>query len=144
MGLIKFLKSKFSKNKLRSSSFPVSFHQATRSEKVGILILVDITKGNKAFLQEVIAALNISPKCMTEGDILQIDYSFGIEYLDGINKKFDLIMDLISRKDVKVESILYAELNHGKILIQEILNKMDKISLNVSKRKGRDSHGRSK
>jgi hypothetical protein len=101
------------------------FGEVTRRENVNIKITALVTKKNRRFLENVEKLFKLPHAII--GDVYKIDYNFNLDYLDDINKRFDAIISLMARKDVKIEKISYSELNHGKILIQELLNKLNKM-----------------
>jgi len=135
MSIVSYFKSKLKKDKCgtEDNPIPIYFHAVTRKENVAFQISVIVTKENKELVQEALAAVGSSFPAR-EGDTVRIDYSFVIDYLNGINKKFDTIMELLERKDTILESVSLSELNHGKVLIYEMLSRIDKIQRKLVKR----------
>jgi len=136
MRIIKYLKSKFKKDKLGTVPIPVYFHTVTREEKLTIHVAAAITEKNRDYLQSKLVALG-STQCLRDVHSVEFIYRFDIQYLDGVNSRFESLIELLERKDVVVESASLSELNHGKALIYEMLSAISKVQMKLLKRERR-------
>jgi hypothetical protein len=96
----------------------------TREEKVTITLQASVTKASKRMLTAQLKVLG-QPLVVKEGDTVAVSYDFAIDYLDGIDKRFQAIFKLLESGHVDIKSVNYRELKHGRILLQDLLRKMD-------------------
>ena len=107
--------------------------EETRKETVKISVEVLADKENLVYLQGLKDTFKLA-SCVEVDDIFSLDYTFDVSYLNGINRRFELLLDLLNQKNADVKKVSYVELAHGKILLQEILNKIEAVSLAIGKK----------
>jgi len=98
----------------------------SREEKITINIKLDISDNNRDIINKSINILENQSEIslLKSGHEVSIDYIFSIDYLNGINKRFEAILNIMNLEDIKIE-IGYKELKYGKILLKNLLDKID-------------------
>lgn len=101
-----------------------------RSEKFAIKLEFNGKVIPEELLEKALLAFGISPLLMRDGDTLDLNYDFNIEYRNVVYK-FNLLLELFQYASiVKVDT---KELNYGKSLIQELLCKLEQIEKKYQK-----------
>lgn len=101
----------------------------SREEKVSINLFASVTEDSLPFLSTQMELLKQKVRPLRDGDTVQIKYDFDLDYMNGIDKRFEVICNLLQSDSVQIKSVSYSELNHGRILLQDLLNKIDIICL---------------
>ncbi len=100
----------------------------TRNEKVNIVLSASVTESSRrAIVKNVKDALRTS--ALIDGDKVIIDYSFDIEYWNHVDEHFQAVLTLLECPDISVKAASYAELRHGSILLKQLLEKLDSITV---------------
>jgi hypothetical protein len=108
--------------------------RTTRTEDVDLSLSAIITKENIKFLTKQAKILGVG-NAFTKGDQLNISYFFRIDYLSDIDRRLTAILAITKRKDIQITLASVVALNHSKILINEILRKMEELAF-LDSRKG--------
>lgn len=138
---MKILNKIFGK-KVKPEFVPISavFAEVTRQERINIKLSTEVTKKNQRFLQGVAEIFSIRHQA-TVGDTYEVDYSFDIDYLNGVNERLHTVLNMIDRKDVVIERVSLAEVTTGICLIKELFDKLVILQDKIPKVKGNSNKG---
>lgn len=105
-----------------------------RAERLSVRMDIDHADIEKVRPQlevlERCAALNM-PKNVIPGDLLKVNYSLTAEYLGNTAQALTAVNEICSQHPELVAAVKYEELKHGKMLLHEVLSRLDTLMQTV-------------
>lgn len=113
------------------------FGEIRRSERISITASLLVTDENKKYIhnlaQEVDFKYLKNAQC---DDIASITYNFNLEYIGGIEKRFEKIIEFLNKENSKIVSVDYRELTEGKSLFLRVIKRIEELQEITKNRRG--------
>ncbi|MHC4371756.1 MAG: hypothetical protein ACYSW8_29425 [Planctomycetota bacterium] len=79
------------------------------------------------------SALNLDPATVKSGDLVKVDYSVLIKYFGNTVKGLNAVNEICANHPEVVKGVEYEELERGRVLIHEVLTRLDQLMKTVGR-----------
>jgi hypothetical protein len=76
-------------------------------------------------------ALNLDPDTIRPNDLMRVNYSVTCEYFGNVARALSAVNEICANHPEVVTGVEYQELKHGRMLIHEVLARLDQLMATV-------------